>query len=67
MFFAVLVCSDADCAAAFEAYGRFDELEQAVCDACGCCLELLALGEASGSSMNGGRSDGVGLELVPSS
>jgi hypothetical protein len=44
MFHAMLICSDGDCAEAFEAWGSLEELEALACD-CGCTLEILTLGE----------------------
>jgi hypothetical protein len=44
MFHAMLICSDGDCAEAFDAWGTLDELETLACD-CGCTLEILALDE----------------------
>jgi hypothetical protein len=44
MFRAILICGDGDCAEAFEAYGRLEELEALACE-CGCTLELLEISE----------------------
>jgi hypothetical protein len=44
MFRALLVCSEGECAEAFEAYGSLEELETLACD-CGCSLELLEISE----------------------
>jgi hypothetical protein len=38
---AVLICSDDDCTAVFEAYGPIEEIETLACD-CGCALAVLA-------------------------
>ncbi|MEA2429429.1 MAG: hypothetical protein QOF37_3057 [Thermoleophilaceae bacterium] len=45
MFHARLICSDDDCAEAFDAWGPLEELEALACD-CGCALQILALSEA---------------------
>jgi hypothetical protein len=63
VFFAMLVCSDGDCAATYEAYGSFEELEGAACE-CGCCLETLAFGEVTAVSVNGAAPTEHELELV---
>ena len=47
MFHALLICSEGDCDETFEAWGTLEELQALACD-CGCGLELLSLGEASG-------------------
>jgi hypothetical protein len=64
-FFAVLVCSDEGCAASFEAFGRLEELERAVCSGCGCCLEPVGWGETVTASRNGRVPEHAELELVP--
>ena len=45
MFHAMLICSDGDCAEAFDAWGTLADLEALACD-CGCTLEILNLGES---------------------
>jgi hypothetical protein len=47
MFHAMLICSDGDCAEAFDAWGSLEELEALACD-CGCTLEILTLDESEG-------------------
>jgi hypothetical protein len=44
MFYALLVCSDAECAAEIETWGSLEELEAQACD-CGCTLELVSVSE----------------------
>ena len=56
VFRALLVCSDGDCAEAFEACGSLEELEALACD-CGCTLELLEIMELDGEP--------AGFELIP--
>jgi hypothetical protein len=56
VFRALLLCSDGDCAEAFEAYGSLEELEALACD-CGCSLELLEISELEHES--------PGFELIP--
>jgi hypothetical protein len=42
MLYAVLICSDSECAEEFESY---DDLEHLVCD-CGCTLQVISIDEA---------------------
>jgi hypothetical protein len=44
MFFALLICSDEDCAHEAETWGMLEELETLACD-CGCALQVLELSE----------------------
>ena len=46
MLYAVLICTDGDCDAVYEAWGEPRELEVLVCEGCGCCLEIVAFSEA---------------------
>jgi len=41
MLLALLICSDDDCDAVYEAWGDLDELEALACD-CGCTLQLIS-------------------------
>ena len=52
MFRALLLCADADCAEAFEAYGTLEELEALACD-CGCSLELIEVSEIDDAPARG--------------
>jgi hypothetical protein len=59
MFHALLTCSDDECTAVFEAYGRLEELRALACD-CGCALEIIGWPdpvEANGETR--------GVELIP--
>jgi hypothetical protein len=47
MLFALLVCTDGDCAAQHEGYGSPDELDCLVCELCGCGLQAIGWAEAS--------------------
>ena len=50
-----LICSDADCAEVFEAFGSVEEVEALACE-CGCTLQVIGwLGE------HGGRESFVAL------
>ncbi|MEA2440394.1 MAG: hypothetical protein QOH76_1818 [Thermoleophilaceae bacterium] len=44
MVYALLVCSDEECAEEIEAWGTLDELEARACE-CGCALQLIAVSE----------------------
>jgi hypothetical protein len=45
MLYAVLICSDEECAEEFEAWGDPSDFEKLVCD-CGCTLQAIAFCEA---------------------
>jgi hypothetical protein len=45
MLYAILICSDPDCAEELEAYGELEDFEKLACD-CGCTLQAIAFGEA---------------------
>jgi hypothetical protein len=47
---ALLICSDDDCTAVFEAYGSLAEVESLACE-CGCGLQVVGWPEPAG---NGG-------------
>jgi hypothetical protein len=60
VLFAVLVCSDPDCAAVHEAWCEDCEVECLACDLCGCALQTVAV---SNVSANGVVAHGVELQL----
>ena len=45
MLYAMLICSDPDCAEELEAYGEPADFDRLVCD-CGCTLEAISFCEA---------------------
>lgn len=45
LFIAELICSDDDCAEAWEAVGHLRELEALVCEGCGCTLQVLSIAD----------------------
>ena len=45
MLYAILICSDPECAEEFEGYGEPAELEHLACE-CGCTLQAIAFCEA---------------------
>ncbi|HEX2233365.1 MAG TPA: hypothetical protein VHG69_08375 [Thermoleophilaceae bacterium] len=45
MLYAVLICSDEECAQEFEAWGEPDDFERLACE-CGCALQAIAFCEA---------------------
>jgi hypothetical protein len=45
MLYAILICSDPDCAEEFTAFGAAAELDELACE-CGCTLQAIAFGEA---------------------
>ena len=45
MLLALLICSDDDCEAVYEAWGDLEELEALSCD-CGCTLQVVRLTNA---------------------
>jgi hypothetical protein len=53
VLFALLVCTDCDCAAYHEAYGTPEELDALSCELCGCGLQAVGWAEAA---PNGARS-----------
>jgi hypothetical protein len=46
MLYAILICSDADCEATYEAWAEPDQLEDLTCELCGCTLQAVAFSEA---------------------
>jgi hypothetical protein len=60
VLFAVLVCSDPDCAAAYEAWCEDCEVEGLACELCGCSLQPVSV---SNVSANGAQGHGIELEL----
>lgn len=60
MVHALLVCSDAECTAVFEAYGPLREVRALACE-CGCGLEVIGCPEDVSS---GDRDDGVELRAI---
>jgi hypothetical protein len=61
MLYAILVCSDRECDAAYEAWGNPEELEAIVCELCGCTLEAVAFSETADPP--NGRPDSVEIQL----
>ena len=47
MLFALLICTDGDCAVQYEAYGNPEELEGLICELCGCTLQAIRWAEAA--------------------
>jgi hypothetical protein len=45
MLFAILVCSDVECDAVYEAWGEPKELESIACELCGCVLDPMGFSE----------------------
>jgi hypothetical protein len=45
LLYAILICSDPECAEELEAFGDPADFERLACD-CGCTLEAIAFGEA---------------------
>jgi hypothetical protein len=45
VLYAILICSDPDCAQDFEGWGELDDFETMACE-CGCTLQALAFCEA---------------------
>jgi len=45
VLYAILICSDLDCAEEFESWGDTTDFERLACD-CGCTLEAIAFCEA---------------------
>ena len=43
MFLAELICSDGVCELTVEAIGEPHELDMLLCEACGCCLQVVSL------------------------
>jgi hypothetical protein len=60
MVHAVLICSEEECTAVFEAYGRLTELEALACD-CGCGLSIVGWPDPVAAAEDG---PGVELELI---
>jgi hypothetical protein len=50
MLYVVLVCSDDRCDVAYEGWCEAEELEQLLCEECGCTLEAIAFAEAGESA-----------------
>jgi hypothetical protein len=44
MLYAILICSDPDCAEELEAHGELADFEQLACD-CGCTLQVISIDE----------------------
>ena len=55
MLYAILICSDPDCAEEIEAYPGEVDLEQLVCE-CGCSMQAIAFGEAEFAEVRAGVS-----------
>jgi hypothetical protein len=47
MLYALLICTDEDCAEEFEAWGELEDFEHMVCEGCECTLQALAFSEVS--------------------
>ena len=45
MMYAILICSDEACAEEVEAWGELHELDDLVCEGCGCTLVAVAFAE----------------------
>jgi hypothetical protein len=45
MLYAILICSDPECAEEIEAFGDLADFEQLACD-CGCTLQVVSIDEA---------------------
>jgi hypothetical protein len=60
VLFALLVCSDSDCAAVYEAWCEDCEVDCLACELCGSALPAVSV---SNASTNGGASHGVELQL----
>jgi hypothetical protein len=45
MLYAILICSDPECAEEIESYDDLPDLEHLVCD-CGCTLQVVSIDEA---------------------
>jgi len=45
MLYAVLICSDPQCAEELEAHGELADFEQLACE-CGCTLQVISIDEA---------------------
>jgi hypothetical protein len=52
MLYAILICSDPDCAAEVEAYPDEVDLDQLVCE-CGCSVQVIAFGETEFAEISG--------------
>jgi hypothetical protein len=61
MLYAILVCSDRECDAVYEGWGKPEELEAIACELCGCTLE--AVGFSEGADPPNGRPDSVEIQL----
>lgn len=59
---AVLICSDDDCTAAYEAYGPLEEIEALACS-CGCGLAVVGWPEAVWAN---GHVEALELTLIES-
>jgi hypothetical protein len=51
MLYAILICTDESCAEEFEAWGELEDLDDMVCEGCGCTLQPLAYSEVSYSTI----------------
>jgi hypothetical protein len=60
VLFAVLMCSDLDCAAAYEAWCEDCEVEGLTCELCSCALQPVSVSNVSG---DGASAHGIELEL----
>jgi hypothetical protein len=55
MLYAILICSDGDCEATYEAWAEPDQLEDLTCELCGCTLQAVAFSEAPEGTRSGRR------------
>ena len=53
VLYVVLVCSDGDCDVAYEGWCAPEELEQLLCEECGCTLEAIAFAEPADPAPEG--------------
>jgi hypothetical protein len=61
MLYAILICSDADCEATYEAWAEPDQLEGLACELCGCTLQAVAYSDASEAASSGRRTPDLQL------
>jgi hypothetical protein len=47
VLYAILVCSDRECDAVYEAWGEPEELESIACELCDCTLQAVGYSEVS--------------------
>ena len=55
MLYAILICSDGDCEATYEAWAEPDQLEELACELCGCTLQAVAFSDASEADARSSR------------